>query len=100
VTDAKGAAIRLDDVLGGQWTILHIGAQPTGAQAWTELGVPAIRISEPTLVRWLRHKNASAVVLRPDGFIYAATESGHTLAPPPAGFTADAAARVRTGATA
>jgi 3-(3-hydroxy-phenyl)propionate hydroxylase len=100
VTDANGATVRLDDVLGWQWTIVHIGAQPAGGQAWTELGVPAIRISEPTLVRWLQRMKASAVVVRPDGFIYAATKPGQILAPPPAGFTGNTAARIRTGAIA
>jgi 3-(3-hydroxy-phenyl)propionate hydroxylase len=98
VTDANGATVRLDDVLGSQWTILHIGAPPAGADAWTELGVPTIGISEPTLIRWLRRKNASAVVLRPDGFIYAAAKSGKPLPPPPAGYTVSAA--TRTEATA
>ena len=32
-------------------------------------------------------KKAAAVVLRPDGFIYAAATSGQPLPPPPAGFT-------------
>ena len=74
--DDTGATVRLDDLLGGQWAILHTGVLPTGTHAWTELGVQAIRIVEPTLVRWLRRKKASAVVVRPDGFIYAASESG------------------------
>jgi 3-(3-hydroxy-phenyl)propionate hydroxylase len=87
VTDAAGATVRLDDVIGGQWAILHSGAPPAGMHAWTEMGVPAIPISEPTLVRWLQRKKARAVVVRPDGFIYAATESGQPLAPPPAGPT-------------
>ena len=47
VTDASGATVRLDDVLGGQWTILHTGAPPPGTPAWAELGVPTIRVSEP-----------------------------------------------------
>ncbi|MBS9534735.1 bifunctional 3-(3-hydroxy-phenyl)propionate/3-hydroxycinnamic acid hydroxylase [Mycobacterium sp. M1] len=85
ITDAAGDAVRLDDVLGGRWTILHTGAAPGGASAWTELGVPALRIDEPTLVRWLRRKNADAVVLRPDGFIYAAAESEQMLPEPPTG---------------
>ena len=38
VKDDTGATVRLDDVLGGQWTILHTGAPPAGAQAWVELG--------------------------------------------------------------
>jgi 3-(3-hydroxy-phenyl)propionate hydroxylase len=98
VTGANGADVRLDDVLGGRWTILHTGATTPGAQAWTGLDVPTIRISEPTLVRWLRRKKAAAVVLRPDGFIYAAAESGQPLPPPPAGYTFSSP--TRTEATA
>jgi 3-(3-hydroxy-phenyl)propionate hydroxylase len=78
--------VRLDDVLGGQWAILHTGALAAGAQAWMELDVAAIRITEPALIHWLQRKKATAVVLRPDGFIYAAAGSGSVLPPPPAGF--------------
>ena len=101
VTGANGADVRLDDVLGGRWTIVHTGAIPPGAQAWTGLDVPTIRISEPALVRWLRRKKAAAVVLRPDGFIYAAAESGQPLPPPPAGYTGNlVSAPIGTGASA
>jgi 3-(3-hydroxy-phenyl)propionate hydroxylase len=79
--------VRLDDVLGGQWAILHTGALAAGTQAWMELDVAAIRITEPALVGWLHRKNADTVVLRPDGFIYAAAGSGSALPPPPAGVT-------------
>jgi 3-(3-hydroxy-phenyl)propionate hydroxylase len=50
----------------------------------------------------LRRKKAAAVVLRPDGFIYAAAESGHPLPPPPVGctFSASTSAATRTEATA
>jgi 3-(3-hydroxy-phenyl)propionate hydroxylase len=89
VVDTKDDTVRLDDMLGGQWCILRTGVPPAGEQAWTELGVPAIRISEPTLVGWLRRKGAAAVVRRPDGFIYAAAESGKPLPPPPVGLTAN-----------
>jgi 3-(3-hydroxy-phenyl)propionate hydroxylase len=94
VTDDTGATVRLDDVLGRQWAILHTGVLPTGTHAWTELGVQAIRIVEPTLVRWLRRKNAAAVIVRPDGFIYAASQSGQPLPAPPANTT------IRTGVPA
>ncbi|MEB3050850.1 bifunctional 3-(3-hydroxy-phenyl)propionate/3-hydroxycinnamic acid hydroxylase [Mycolicibacter sp. MYC123] len=87
VKDGDGARIRLDDLLGGRWSLLHTGAAPAGAQAWTELGVPAVRVDEPSLLRWLHRKKASAVVLRPDGFIYAAAATGQSLPAPPAGFT-------------
>jgi 3-(3-hydroxy-phenyl)propionate hydroxylase len=87
VTDADGAPVRLDDVLGGRWAILHVGPPPTSARGWARLDVPTIPVVEPTLVDWLRRKKADAVVLRPDGFIYAAAGSGHPLPPPPAGCT-------------
>src|SRR5262249_33233098 len=70
----------------------------SGCQAWTELGAPALGLGAPNgirdkdgaLLRWLREKNAAAVVLRPDGFIYAAAESGQPLPAPPAGLTGNA----------
>ncbi|BBZ09935.1 bifunctional 3-(3-hydroxy-phenyl)propionate/3-hydroxycinnamic acid hydroxylase [Mycobacterium branderi] len=83
VTDATGATVRLDDVLGGRWTLLHVGELPAGAHPWADLGVPSLQITEPILVDWLRRKKAAAVVLRPDGFIYAAAESGQPLPLPP-----------------
>ncbi len=84
VTDDSGTAVRLDDVLAGQWAILHTGAPHGGMRAWIALGVPTIRVSEPSLVSWLQRRNAAAVVVRPDGFIYAAAKSGHVLPAPPA----------------
>lgn len=101
IIDATGATVRLDDVLGGRWTLLHIGTPPTGTRAWTDLGVPtieltdqeaatrpgAIRDSDGSLLRWMWRRKAAAVVVRPDGFIYAAADSGQTLPPPPAGLT-------------
>ena len=38
------------------------------------------------LTRWLDQKGASVVVVRPDGFVYAAAAEGQPLPPPPAGF--------------
>jgi 3-(3-hydroxy-phenyl)propionate hydroxylase len=75
----------LDDHLGGRWALLHVGALPPGAQAWQQAGATTIRIAEPGLVCWLRTRKADTVVVRPDGFIYAATRSGRPLAAPPAG---------------
>ncbi len=77
---------------------MHTGAPPAGAQAWTALGVKTIRINEPSLSRWLQHKKATSVVVRPDGFIYAAAESGQLLPPPPAGYSL--AVPTKTGVTA
>lgn len=115
VVDTKDATVRLDDALGDGWALLYTGHAPSGSRAWTELGVPAIRVIGPqdgadpaairdrdgTLLRWLRRKNAPAVVLRPDGFIYAAAQSGQPLPPPPAGFsgnTVTASSKVGAGA--
>jgi len=112
VTNADGATIRLDDVLRNRWTLLHTGDVPSGWGAWQELGVPALRVSGPgsdphanaicdaegTLLPWLKQKGATAVVLRPDGFIYAAAESGKPLSPPPAGFSSRTVSMI--GATA
>jgi 3-(3-hydroxy-phenyl)propionate hydroxylase len=58
-------------------------------------GPGAVRDIDGTLIVWLRQKKAAAVVLRPDGFIYAAAESGQRLPAPPAGYEL---APTRTGA--
>jgi len=94
VFDDTGATVRLDDVIGGQWAILHTGPPPVGTDAWTDLGAKTIPVADPTLGRWLRRKKASAVVVRPDGFIYAASQSGQPLPAPPA------IAPIRTGVPA
>ena len=84
---ADGRRERLDDVLDRQWTILHVGAAPAGAAAWA--GAPCLGIGRDihdhtgALTSWLRGKKATAVVIRPDGFIYAATDSTHPLPAPP-----------------
>lgn len=77
--------VPLDDLLDGCWTLLYSGAAPVGAAAWADAGVPSVRVTEPSLVRWLGDRKADAVVLRPDGFIYAATASGQPIPAPPAG---------------
>jgi 3-(3-hydroxy-phenyl)propionate hydroxylase len=84
VTDASGASVRFDDVLDGQWTVLHTGPLRASGRAWTAMGAKTIQITEPTLTRWLHRKKTSTVVVRPDGFIYAAAESGQPLPAPPA----------------
>ena len=94
VTDQTGASVRLDDLIGRDWAVVHTGARPAGADAWTELGVSTIKVTEPTLIRWMRHKKAAAVVVRPDGFIYAAADLGQPLPAPPA------ITPMRTGVTA
>ena len=78
----EGARVRLDDVIGGNWAILHVGALPAQADAWVQRGARAIEVTEPTLVGWLRRRNAASVVVRPDGFVYAAADFGQPLPPP------------------
>ncbi|CRZ15395.1 bifunctional 3-(3-hydroxy-phenyl)propionate/3-hydroxycinnamic acid hydroxylase [Mycolicibacterium neworleansense] len=111
VTDDTDATRRLDDVVAGRWALLHIGPIPDGVPAWADLGAPvialcgardvarpaAVRDIDGTLIAWLQRKKAAAVVLRPDGFIYAAAESGQRLPAPPAGYEL---APTRTGAHA
>ncbi|WP_137148642.1 bifunctional 3-(3-hydroxy-phenyl)propionate/3-hydroxycinnamic acid hydroxylase [Mycolicibacterium sp. CR10] len=95
--DEKGVGVRLDDALRGQWTLLRTGAAPAGSQAWMALGINSVRLIGPqgypapdtlvdggrTLVDWLAAKGAEAVIVRPDGFVYAAAGPGQLLPPPP-----------------
>jgi 3-(3-hydroxy-phenyl)propionate hydroxylase len=101
VIDAKGVSVRLDDVLDGRWTVLHTGPLPVGAQAWADVGAQSIRLSGSydatigdgvrdsgaTLIAWMTRKKSTALVVRPDGFVYAAAAVGQPLPVPPAGFT-------------
>lgn len=100
VLDEKGDRVRLDDVIGGRWTILHTGSDSPWP-AWRAAGVPIIRIAAPgtapaddcivdcdgTLIGWLDKKKAAAVAVRPDGFVYG-SGGAQLLPPPPVGFTA------------
>ena len=99
VIDEKGDSVRLDDVVGGRWTVLHTGPA-ADFRAWRTADVPTLKITPPqsvpsadcivdsdgSLTRWLEKKGAEVVVLRPDGFVYAAVKRGQPLPPPPAGF--------------
>lgn len=85
VSDDTGATVRLDDVLQGRWTLLHIGAPPPGAQAWSQRGVMAFPVRDRMLTAWLTKHKATAVVVRPDGFVYAAADFAAPLPPPPPG---------------
>jgi 3-(3-hydroxy-phenyl)propionate hydroxylase len=100
VIDEKGDAVRLDDVIGGRWVVVHLGPA-SDCQAWRAAGVPVVKILVPgskpntdsvvdadgMLTRWLDQKGASVVVVRPDGFVYAGAAEGQPLPPPPTGFT-------------
>lgn len=99
VIDADGATVRLDDIIGGKWTVLHVG--PRGDRdAWQSTALPRWEIQPPgsrpspgtvidkdgSLTDWLHHRNASVVVVRPDGFVYAGAAEHRLLPPPPTGF--------------
>ncbi|WP_405976077.1 bifunctional 3-(3-hydroxy-phenyl)propionate/3-hydroxycinnamic acid hydroxylase [Streptomyces sp. NBC_00988] len=100
VTEPDGERVRLDDVLGGRWLLLHAGP-PVPQPAWDRLGVPSLtftpsgsRPAEATLVDsdgvllpWLTKHRAATLALRPDAYVYAAARAGAQLPPPPAGFT-------------
>lgn len=95
ITDrATGETVRLDDILGGHWTLLHTGNTPPGAHPWSARGVRSIAIGRDVndhtgaLTTWLNSKGAAAAVVRPDGFVYAAAGSGQTLPSPPIGVLA------------
>jgi 3-(3-hydroxy-phenyl)propionate hydroxylase len=106
VIDDKGDTARFDDVLDGNWAVVHTGVLPTGAHAWADARAMVIRLAGPhdatvsdgvrdsgaILIDWMAAKNATAVVLRPDGFVYAAAASGRPLPAPPAGFSGATAA--------
>ncbi|WP_179468029.1 bifunctional 3-(3-hydroxy-phenyl)propionate/3-hydroxycinnamic acid hydroxylase [Mycolicibacterium vinylchloridicum] len=103
VIDEKGDRVRFDDVVGSRWAVLHTG---TGRpwHEWRSAGVPAYRVvasggtpgadrivdRDGALTAWLETKKAAVVVVRPDGFIYAAAGADQPLPPPPAGFTSPA----------
>ncbi len=103
VIDETGKRVRLDDVVGGTWTVLHTGTDGA-ASTWRSAGVPILQIAAPgsapgagrivdrdgTLLRWLEDKRTSIIALRPDGFVYAGGAPDQPLPPPPRGFTARA----------
>ena len=71
---------RLDDVVGQRWLVLRIGEASLGAAAdwWESIGalvttVPAIGDSEGALAGWLERRDVTAVVVRPDHYVLAAT---------------------------
>ncbi|MFE2416353.1 bifunctional 3-(3-hydroxy-phenyl)propionate/3-hydroxycinnamic acid hydroxylase [Streptomyces hokutonensis] len=98
-TAPDGERVRLDDVLGSRWLLLHAHSavpQP----AWDRLGVPSLTVtpagsepaedtvvdSEGVLLPWMAGHRAATLALRPDAYVYAAAPTGAQLPPPPAGF--------------
>ncbi|MGI5411944.1 bifunctional 3-(3-hydroxy-phenyl)propionate/3-hydroxycinnamic acid hydroxylase [Streptomyces chartreusis] len=100
VTAPDGTRVRLDDVLGGRWLLLH-GALPTPQPEWERAGVPSLTVlpagSSPAegavvdcdgvLRAWLTSHRATTLALRPDAYVYAAAPTGTPLPPPPEGLT-------------
>ncbi|CAM2917117.1 bifunctional 3-(3-hydroxy-phenyl)propionate/3-hydroxycinnamic acid hydroxylase [Skermania piniformis] len=103
VLDSEGTRRRLDDVLGSQWTVLY-RTRTGGIDAWTKAGAQLVQLvpggSNPesdrivdidnTLIKWMKTKGATAIAIRPDGFVYSAAGDGSPLPPPPAGLRASA----------
>lgn len=110
VIDEKSDRVRLDDVIGGRWAVLHTGSVSRW-QTWSSAGVPVIGIApagsaaaadrivdhDGALTRWLAKKKASVVAVRPDGFVYAAAGGDQALPPPPPGFTARVIHQMKDG---
>ncbi|MEV8432937.1 bifunctional 3-(3-hydroxy-phenyl)propionate/3-hydroxycinnamic acid hydroxylase [Streptomyces chartreusis] len=100
VTAPDGTRVRLDDVLGGRWLLLH-GALPAPQPEWERAGVPSLTVlpagsspaegavvdSDGVLRAWLTRHRATTLALRPDAYVYAAAPAGTPLPPPPAGLT-------------
>ncbi len=100
VLDEHGSRVRLDHVLSGRWRVLSLDGRHH--PAWRTCGVEQIRVlpsvsapepgaivdTDGALRRWFGKHHASTVVLRPDGFVYDAADTGQTLPAPPAGLRA------------
>ena len=99
VTRPDGTRVRLDDALGGRWTLLQARTaipQPV----WDLPGVPSLTItpagsgpaegtlvdSDGVLLPWMTKHRAATLALRPDGYVYATAPAGAPLPPPPRGF--------------
>ncbi|MGW5134842.1 bifunctional 3-(3-hydroxy-phenyl)propionate/3-hydroxycinnamic acid hydroxylase [Streptomyces sp. NPDC004135] len=106
VTGPDGTRVRLDDALGGRWTLLYAGTaipQP----AWNLPGVSSLTVaptgsrpaegtlvdSDGVLLPWMTRHGAATLALRPDAYVYAAAPGGAPLPPPPRGFTPSTAPR-------
>ena len=98
VTGPNGERVRLDDVLGGRWLLLHARAN-TPQPDWHGLDIPDLIVTPPgsrpaegtivdsdnVLLTWMSKQRAAVLALRPDAYVYAAAPKGATLPPPPTG---------------
>ena len=100
VTAPDGSRVRLDDVLGSRWLLLH-GPLPVPQPAWQRLGVPSLTVmpagsrpaedavvdNDGVLLPWMARHDATTLALRPDAYVYASARAGSQLPPPPARFS-------------
>ncbi len=108
VLGADGVRARLDDAVAPGWVVYRkAGSMPDNeTRAWSDLGVPVLDVLPPGATAtsgavvdiegafgtWLERRKVHGLAVRPDGFVYSASSSQGTLAPPPL----LSAARVRT----
>ncbi len=95
-----GAEVLLDDLLGEGWGLITLAGEPSPASeavaAWAELGARRLELlragtpgpgqvvdAEGLLVDWMAKRGATALVVRPDRFVFAAAGGKHPLPPPP-----------------
>jgi 3-(3-hydroxy-phenyl)propionate hydroxylase len=96
VSTESGERVRLDDVLGGRWFLLHIGpARPW--PAWVGGSVARLRVTpagsapapgtivdaDNVLIPWMRRHRATVLAVRPDIVVYAAVRDDAELPYPP-----------------
>ncbi len=95
VVTPGGKTARLDDALPRGWAVLHAGPAPQ-AQAWRDAGAAVIALArkatepaastlvdtEGVLEAWLEEQGANAVAVRPDRFVYAASDGASLPVPP------------------
>ena len=98
VQDSDGHRVLLDDAFEQEWAVLHSTAvDPAALAPWQRAGVRTIEVlpagsapragavvdADAALLPWLRRARTDAVVVRPDGIVYAARPSDGVLAAPP-----------------
>ncbi|WP_308013282.1 bifunctional 3-(3-hydroxy-phenyl)propionate/3-hydroxycinnamic acid hydroxylase [Streptomyces beigongshangae] len=96
VTAPDGTRVRLDEVLGGGWLLLHARTatpQPrwdvpslTVVPAGSRPAAGTVVDTDGVLLPWFAAHRAATVALRPDAYVYAAARAGAVLPPPPPGF--------------
>ncbi|MHC1558285.1 bifunctional 3-(3-hydroxy-phenyl)propionate/3-hydroxycinnamic acid hydroxylase MhpA [Actinomycetospora sp. C-140] len=100
VHDEHGTAARFDDRRGPGWSLVTLPEDPGGAdrRAWADSGLRDVAVAPAggspardvlvetglgeSLAAWMRAHDATAVVLRPDGFVHSAANSCSTLPVP------------------